>query len=191
MMWLQQLHVGALANSGEPLRPFDPENAANPFLNIYRCADGEWIALGMTAMTRDDWFAFCDLAERPDLKKDERFLRNRGRIEYAKELVGIVAAEMRKRDRDTWLDHISASGLPCAPVRRIDDLIHDPKVLSEGILTSAPSGMTFVGPPFNLEGVPPSAEDAPDFAADTFEVLASLGLSPERVAELQKNEIAW
>jgi len=191
MMWLQQLHVGALANSGEPLRPFDPENAANPFLNIYKCADGEWIALGMTAMTRDDWFAFCDLAERPDLKEDQRFERNRGRIEHAKELVGIVAAEMLKRDRDAWLDRISASGLPCAPVRRIDDLVRDPKVLSEGILTNAPSGMTFVGPPFNLDGVPPASSDAPDFAADTFEVLASLGLSPERIAELQENEIAW
>jgi crotonobetainyl-CoA:carnitine CoA-transferase CaiB-like acyl-CoA transferase len=191
MLWLQQLHVGAVTNSGEPLRPFDPENAANPFLNIYKCADDEWLALGMTAMTRDDWFAFCDLVHRPDLKADERFVRNRGRIEHAKELVGIVAAELAKRSRDEWLELISASGLPCAPVRRIEDLVRDPKVLSEGILTNAPSGMTFVGPPFNLDGVPQASADAPDFAADTFEVLTGLGLTPEQVADLERNEIAW
>jgi crotonobetainyl-CoA:carnitine CoA-transferase CaiB-like acyl-CoA transferase len=190
MMWLQQLHIGAFANSGEPLRPFDPENAANPFLNIYRCADGAWLALGMTAMTQDDWFAFCDLVARPELKADERFHRNRGRIDHAGELVKIVAGELAKRPREEWLDVIGRSGLPCAPVRRIEELVQDPKVLSEGILTTAPSGMTFVGPPFNLDGVPGPPNDAADFAEDTFAVLSALGLSPEQIAELEQGGVA-
>jgi hypothetical protein len=65
-------------------------------------------------------------------------------------------------------------------------LIRDPAVLSEGILTQAPSGMTFVGAPFNLEGVPGEPGDAPDFAADTFEVLTGLGLTPEQIAALEQ-----
>jgi crotonobetainyl-CoA:carnitine CoA-transferase CaiB-like acyl-CoA transferase len=190
MLWLQQLHVGALANTGEALRPFDPANAANPFLNLYRCQEGEWIALGMTAMTQGDWFAFCDLIARPDLKDDERFHRNRGRIEHAAELVDIIAAEMASRPCDYWLDAITASGLPCSPVRHIEDLVGDPDVLSEEVLTSTPSGMTFVRPPFNMAAVPSHAEDAPAFASGTFEVLTGLGLTPEQIARLQSDEIA-
>jgi len=191
LLWVQQLHVGAIANTGDPLRPFDPANAANPFLNLYRCSDGEWLALGMTAMRRDDWFAFCDLMERPELKEDERFHRNRGRIEHARELVAVIAEEMALRPRDEWLERIEASGLPCAPVRRLEELIRDPKVLSENALTHTPSGMTFVRPPFNMDGVPSHADDAPEFASDTFEVLSGLGLSAEEIARLEEDGVAW
>ncbi len=191
MLWLQQLHVGALANTGESLRPFDPANAANPFLNLYKCADGEWLALGMTAMTQEDWFAFCDLIAHPELKNDPRFHRNRGRIEHSRELIEVIAAEMASRPLEYWLERISTSGLPCAPVRRIEELIRDPKVLSENVLTRTPSGMTFVRPPFNMEGVPSHADDAPGYAEDTFRALSGLGLSAEEIARLEEDGVAW
>lgn len=191
MLWLQQLHVGAIANTGESLRPFDPANAANAFLNLYRCGDGEWLALGMTAMTRDDWYTFCDIIERADLKHDERFERNRGRIDHARELIAIMSAAMASRPRDEWLNRISASGLPCAPVRHLEEVIADPAVLSEELLTRTPSGMTFVRAPFNLDGVPAASDDAPEFAADTFGVLSEAGLTPEEIARLEENGVVW
>lgn len=190
MMWLQQFHVGAIANTGEHLRPFDPANAANAFLNLYKCADGEWLALGMTAMTTDDWHAFCGIIERDDLKEDPRFKRNRGRIDHARELVGIMTEAMATRPRDEWLARIGASGLPCAPVRRLAEVIADPAVQSEDLLTRTPSGMTFVRAPFNIAGAHPEA-DAPEFAANTFEVLTGTGLTPEQIAELEKNGVIW
>ncbi|HUF54706.1 MAG TPA: CaiB/BaiF CoA-transferase family protein [Dehalococcoidia bacterium] len=191
MLWLQQLHVGAITNVGEHLRPFDPKNAANAFLNLYQCADGEWLALGMTAMTRDDWFDFCDVIDRADLKEDERFVRNRGRIDHAHDLVDIISQAMATRPRDEWVARIVASGLPCAPVRHLEELLADPKVLSEDVLTTTPSGMTYVRAPFNLEGVPARSDDAPTFAGDTFEVLTGLGLTPEQIAGLQEGHVVW
>ena len=182
MLWFQQLHVGAIKNTGEQLRPFDPANAANAFLNLYRCGDGEWLALGMTAMGKDDWFAFCDAIERADLKDDERFERGRGRIEHAKELIAIVAEAMAKRPRAEWLKRIVGMGIPCAPVRRLDELLDDPDVQAEGFLTETPSGMQFVRAPFNIAGVPAQTADAPDFASDTFAVLTEAGFSAEEIS---------
>ena len=191
MLWLQQLHVGTIANTGEELRPFDPQNAANAFLNIYRCADGEWLALGMTAMNTEDWYTFCDTIDRPELKDDARFTRNRGRIDHAADLVAIISEAMASRPRDEWLAAISASGLPCGPVRHLREVITDPHVLADNVLTTTPHGMTYVRAPFNVAGVAESSADAPDYAADTFVVLTEAGLTPEEISALQTDEVIW
>jgi len=191
MLWFQQLNVGAITNVGETLRPFDPKDAANAFLNLYQCSDGAWLALGMTAMTRDDWFAFCDIIARPDLKNDERFERNRGRIDHARELIEIISEAMASRPRAHWIAAITRSGLPVAPVRRLEEVLADPAVQAENILTETPSGKRFVKAPFNLEGVPAANTDAADYARDTFTVLTELGLTPEQIADLERNEVIW
>lgn len=191
MLWFQQLHVGAIKNTGEPLRPFDPANAANAFLNLYKCGDGEWLALGMTAMSKDNWFAFCDVINRADLKHDGRFERGRGRIEHAKELIAIIADAVAKRPRAEWLERIVGMGVPCAPVRRLNELLDDPDVQAEGFLTQTTSGMQFVRAPFNLAGVPAGTEDAPEFARDTFAVLSEAGFSQAEISALQEQGIVW
>jgi crotonobetainyl-CoA:carnitine CoA-transferase CaiB-like acyl-CoA transferase len=191
MLWFQQLHVGAIKNTGEPLRPFNPANAANAFLNLYKCGDGEWLALGMTAMSRDNWFAFCDVIDRADLKHDARFERGRGRIEHAKELVAILSEAMLKRPRAEWLGRIVGMGVPCAPVRRLGEVLQDPDVRAEGFLTETTSGLQFVRAPFNVAGVPAGTDDAPDFARDTFAVLSEAGFSPEEIIALQEQGIVW
>jgi crotonobetainyl-CoA:carnitine CoA-transferase CaiB-like acyl-CoA transferase len=191
MLWFQQLNVGAITNVSQSLRPFDPRNAANAFLNLYRCADGEWLALGMTAMTRDDWFAFCDIIGRADLKTDARFERNRGRIEHAHELIAIISEAMAQRPRAEWIAAITHSGLPVAPVRRLEEVLADPAVQAEGMLTETPSGMRFVRAPFNIAGVPAATSDAPEFAQDTFAVLSEAGLTPEQIAGLERDGVIW
>lgn len=191
MLWFQQLHVGTIKNTGETLLPFDPANAANAFLNLYKCGDGEWLALGMTAMSKDNWFDFCDVIDRADLKHDERFERGRGRIEHARELIAIVAEAMAKRPRAEWLERIVGMGVPCAPVRRLNELLDDPDVQAEDFITQTTSGMQFVRAPFNLSGVPTGTEDAPEFARDTFAVLSEAGFSPEDISALQEQGIVW
>jgi crotonobetainyl-CoA:carnitine CoA-transferase CaiB-like acyl-CoA transferase len=191
MLWFQQLHVGAIKNTGEPLRPFDPATAANAFLNLYRCGDGEWIALGMTAMSRENWSAFCEAIERRELQHDERFQRGRGRIEHAKQLIGIVAEALAERPREHWLERIGATGMPCGPVRRLEEVLGDPNVIEEGFLLETPAGHTYVRAPFNIPGVPARSEDAAEYARDTFEVLMEAGLAREEIVGLQERGVVW
>jgi crotonobetainyl-CoA:carnitine CoA-transferase CaiB-like acyl-CoA transferase len=191
MLWFQQLHIGAIKNTGEQLRPFDPANAANAFLNLYKCGDGEWLAMGMTAMSKDDWFAFCDVIERPDLKHDERFERGRGRIEHAKELIGVIGEAMLAHPREVWVARIEKIGIPVAPVRRLAELLEDADVQREGFLTQTTAGMQFVRPPFNIAGVPAHLADAPDFASNSFEVLSEAGFTAEEIAALQQAGVVW
>jgi crotonobetainyl-CoA:carnitine CoA-transferase CaiB-like acyl-CoA transferase len=191
MLWFQQLHIGAIKNTGQPLNPFNPATAHNAFLNLYKCGDGEWLALGMTAMSKDDWFAFCDVIERADLKHDERFERGRGRIEHARELIAIISEAMATRPRGEWVERINTLGIPVAPVRHLAELLEDSDVQAEDFLTETPAGMQFVKPPFNLQGVPAHVDDAPAFGGDTFAVLSEAGFTVEEIAALEQAGVVW
>ena len=191
MLWLQQLHVGAITNTGEELRPFDPADAPNPLLNMYRCGDGEWLALGMTAMSASDWVAFCEAIARADLITDERFNDNRGRITNSRELIAVLSEVFASASRDEWVARMPTTGLTCSAVRRLREVIADPDVLAEDVLTKTDSGMTYVRAPFNVDGVPAHTADAPSYGADTFAVLSELGLSPEEIARLEEGEVIW
>jgi crotonobetainyl-CoA:carnitine CoA-transferase CaiB-like acyl-CoA transferase len=76
-------------------------------------------------------------------------------------------------------------------VRHLREVIADPQVLSDNVLTHTPSGMTYVRAPFNAEGVAASSGDAPDYAGDTFAVLTEAGLTPEEIAALEQDEVVW
>jgi crotonobetainyl-CoA:carnitine CoA-transferase CaiB-like acyl-CoA transferase len=76
-------------------------------------------------------------------------------------------------------------------VRRLEEVLADPAVQAEGMLTETPSGMRFVKAPFNAAGVPAANSDASEFAQDTFAVLTEAGLTPEQIAELERNGVVW
>src|SRR5215468_4206957 len=68
--------------------------------DVFRTADG-YLAL---AVGNDDQFArFCDVIERPDLAKDERFKANAGRVRNNAILTPLIADILAKRDREHWV----------------------------------------------------------------------------------------
>jgi crotonobetainyl-CoA:carnitine CoA-transferase CaiB-like acyl-CoA transferase len=191
MMWLQQLSLSTIANLGNHLKRFDPATARNPFMNLYKCSDGEWIALGFAVMNREGWLGFCEVVGMPELSTDERYARNRDRIARSQEMVELLTCVFIRKSRDAWVTAFRDASLPAAPVRRLDELLADDAVRADGILGDTVLGTTFVRPPFTLDGYQPPTGDAPDYAQDTFSVLTDLGLSPEEVARLHQDEVVW
>jgi crotonobetainyl-CoA:carnitine CoA-transferase CaiB-like acyl-CoA transferase len=72
MMWLQYYNVAQVANMGADFAPFARTAVANPLMNVYRCADGLWIACGM-AVAQRFWPDFCAVMGLPELEHDARF----------------------------------------------------------------------------------------------------------------------
>ena len=64
MMWLQYYNVAQVANMGADFAPFDRATVANPLMNLYRCADGQWMACGM-AVAQRFWPDFCAVMGEP------------------------------------------------------------------------------------------------------------------------------
>ena len=72
-LWAMQPAIaGAHASGQERLAPLDRRRPANPLWNVYRTADGRFVALSMLEGDRY-WPGFCMAVGRPELVADERF----------------------------------------------------------------------------------------------------------------------
>lgn len=95
-------------------RAVDPADGTNeilgdlPAYNVYRCADGAWLALG--ALEPKFWEAFVGAAERPDVLDDGFAVADPA----ARARVAAVVAE---RPLAEWLARCRAAGVPATPVR--------------------------------------------------------------------------
>lgn len=159
-----------------------------PF-EFFECADHEYIVVGIG--NDRHWRLLCDLIGRKDLTKDPRFseLYERGRRagELRVELVPIFRARTSKE----WLALIQPSGIPCAPILSISDVMEGEYAHQAGMIAAVEG---FVGPTrvvgFPLEFAPRSLRSpsgGPRLGADTLDVLTSLcELDPDAVEALER-----
>ena len=107
-MALLDSQVAMLANlgAGYLTTGVAPQRAGNAHQNIvpyqvFEVADGHVIL----AVGNDGQYArFCRVAGRPDLATDPRFVRNADRVRNRSILVPLLAAEMKRRPRQDWLE---------------------------------------------------------------------------------------
>jgi crotonobetainyl-CoA:carnitine CoA-transferase CaiB-like acyl-CoA transferase len=80
------------------------------------------------------WHKFCAILNRPDLAANDKYGTNARRVENRNELIPIIAAEMRKKARNEWIDLLVAEGIPCGPINSIEEVFSDPQVLHRNML---------------------------------------------------------
>jgi formyl-CoA transferase len=92
---------------------------------VFRCADGYLIL----AIGNDAQFArFCDVAGRPDLAQDPRYVTNSGRIEHLTELRKVLTALFPTRSRADWTAAFDAAGVPWGPIHTMEEVFAHPQV---------------------------------------------------------------
>jgi alpha-methylacyl-CoA racemase len=148
------------------------------FYDTYRCADGEWIAIGAiepqfyalllekTRITDPDFQAQMDRSRWPDLSAK-------------------LAAVIEKKTRDEWCAIMDATDVCFAPVLDLDEApLHPHNVAREtfvtldGVVQPAPAPR-FSRTPGKVAGPPPA------IGAHTAEALSDWGFSADEVARLE------
>jgi crotonobetainyl-CoA:carnitine CoA-transferase CaiB-like acyl-CoA transferase len=64
---------------------------------------------------------------RPDLSTDARFRTNADRVRHRDELIAILEAAFASEPMQRWVDSLAAAGVPCAPVRTLDEVFAAPE----------------------------------------------------------------
>jgi crotonobetainyl-CoA:carnitine CoA-transferase CaiB-like acyl-CoA transferase len=64
---------------------------------------------------------------RPELARDPRYATNGGRVRNREALIQEVASILRTRRAGEWLEALEAGGVPCAPIRRMDEVFASPE----------------------------------------------------------------
>lgn len=168
-------------------------NGAMPY-GPFRCADGRWFVLGITAQF---WPRCCELLGHPEWREDPRFRTQADRQAHAAALNAAVAAAMAAADAGTWQARFVAAGIPGARVAGIREAFAHPHVALRGMLAGFdhPIGgrLKVAGDPLKLSAHPHrGVRAAPGLGADTVAVLRGLlGLDAEACEALRALRAVW
>ncbi len=195
MAWLQGLGLAARTMLGRAIPRQSRRCAMNPLWNHYRCADGQWLALGMLQGDRY-WPALCTVLGIPEAATDERFATQQQRMFNATDCVALLDRVFATRPRAEWLDRLRRGGdFIVTIVNAVDDLPDDPQVQANGYVTTF-DHPTFgptqvVGCPVRLSDTPAQLRlPAPEFGQHTEEVMTGLlGYTWDDIAALKERQV--
>jgi len=184
-MALLDAQIAMLANLGANylVTGVAPQRAGNAHQNIvpyqvFEAADGHVIL----AVGNDAQFArFCEIADRPELARDARFVRNADRVRHREVLVPLLAELMRSRSKQTWLDALDAAKVPCGAINNLAEVFADPQVQAREMAVPVPhplsDSLRLVASPMKLSATPVQLRHPPPLLGQhTDDILAEIGV---------------
>ncbi|KAA1193437.1 CoA transferase [Pseudohalioglobus sediminis] len=153
----------------------------------YRCKDGKYLAV--LPYWDNHWLTFCELAGRPELATDARFIDMATRLKNINESYRVTGEIIAGRSRQEWLDLLGDTKVPTMVVNSLDDLIDDPHLVATGFwqqMAHPTEGqLRLSSPPMNMSRTQPTIRrHAPRLGENTAEVLAEAGYAQEDIDSL-------
>jgi len=136
------------------------------------------------------WAALCGVIEREDLLADPRFTDNVERLKNRKPLIELLEKEFARRPAAEWVELLLAAGVPAAPIQNYEEALDCEQAKARDMVVEVDhpveGKVKMLGFPVKLRGTPQQIRrPAPLLGAHTAEVFSELGLSPERIEQLQ------
>ena len=124
----------------------------------------------------------CAVIGRPDLAIDERFATNEARVRNREVLVPLLQEIFGGRPAQDWLRALEGAAVPCAPVRRLDEVFDSPeaRAVVQEIDDPARGLLRLVADPIRLSGLlAPVRLPPPPLGEHTQEILGESGPRPD------------
>ncbi len=149
--------------------------------NSYACSDGY---IYVAVLLDSQWKSMARIIGRPELADHPDYASAADRQARRAELNQLLASWCAEQRVDTVAEFCKKESIPAAPVRSYRQAARDPHVLERDMLqpTTQPCGteIPVTGPAAKFSRTPTRVRHAaPALGADTDEVLAEIGLSPE------------
>jgi CoA:oxalate CoA-transferase len=162
--------------------------------NVYPARDGEVLIF---CLTEPHWRTVAKLMGREDLISDPRCASHGTRLRIADELDGLVSDWTRGHSRDEMIELLIEAGVPCAPVRTLEEVAADPEVRIRGTLIDteypARGAIRVAGSPIKLSDAPQPDTIAlrrpPTLGEHTAEVLGAIGIGADEIEQLTNDGV--
>jgi crotonobetainyl-CoA:carnitine CoA-transferase CaiB-like acyl-CoA transferase len=99
---------------------------------VFKTSDG-YITCG--TISDSEWQGFCRATGDPALAHDARFATPSARSVNATARINKMQEYIGKHTTAEWLERLDAADVPCAPILRRGDIIHNDQVVARGIIT--------------------------------------------------------
>ncbi|MDJ0415379.1 CaiB/BaiF CoA transferase family protein [Rhodococcus opacus] len=166
-----------------------PQGSAHANVVPYQAFPTEdgWVLLGSP---NDKLFRVLAAAlGRPEWGTDPRFITNGERVKHRDEIVAQISAITCTQTTAHWVELLSSTGAPVAPINRMDAVFEDPHVRHLDQVAEVDHPMfgkhKVVTSALRLSATPPIVGDAaPRLGEHTKQVLTELGITNDRIDEL-------
>ncbi len=148
---------------------------------VFKCADGEWLAVSPTG--ESFWRDFCGVLGRPELAIDPRFSSAKARIANVDALSAVLSQVFASKPAGEWEAEFFAARVPAGKVKDVNESVTQPLAQLRGMVDEVANPATgnlmrMLGSAFKFEGSPQLAYP-PRLGANTFEVLSALCEYPQ------------
>ncbi len=157
----------------------------------YQAADG-MMAL---AVGNDNQFArTAELLGHPEWAKDERFAKNRARVENRAMIDALIEDALKNDKADNWLAKLKSAGVPCGKINSVAGALADPHTQARSMVETVEhptiGALKIMGIPFKFSDTACAVRRAPPtLGQHTDEVLAELGRDATAIAKLRHDKI--
>ena len=141
------------------------------------------------------WKGLCDVLGDTEMGEDGRLASSAGRLARRDEVNSRIAARLREKTREEWLDLLTRARIPCAPILAMDEVFEDPQVQHRKMKIEVEhprcGTLPMTGDPIKLTPQSHGAATPPPLLGQhTREVLEELaGLSAEEIDALMEKKV--
>ena len=163
-----------------------PKRSGNKHPNIcpYDAFDTRTVPLFLAVGNNRQFVTLCKVLGRIDLATDSRFVSNAARNQNRDALRDELVMQLSQHDADAIARRLIDAGVPCGPVRTIDQVVADPHTHQRGMIVDI-DGYRGTGSPVKLSRTPATyRQRPPSFAQHTDEILREHGIEPADYAEV-------
>jgi crotonobetainyl-CoA:carnitine CoA-transferase CaiB-like acyl-CoA transferase len=186
-LWAMGHGIALSRHLGQPFTPLPAGSHAspnNPLVGTYRTADDRHITLVMLQPGKF-WADVCAHIGRPDLADDPRFSTDPQLAANTGEAVEILREAFAARTLAEWAERLATLAGPWAPVQDSVQVGDDAQVQANEYLRHT-GELELVANPVQFDVTAPDLGPAPEFAAQTEEILMELGLDWDRIIALKE-----
>lgn len=165
--------------------------AQSPY-NVYETADGYIAIFGVT---NDHWHTLLEVVGREELKDDSRFESNFKRAQHLDEVDAVIEGWTEERARDDIEQILLEAGVPCGPVKEIEEVANDPHLKERKMINDIEhpqfGEISVPGTPIRFSGSElPEIEPSPTKGRDNRKVLCErLGYSEAEFEALEEEGV--